>query len=555
MAKKKLITSALPYVNNSPHLGNIIGCVLSADVFDRFCRSRDYETLYVCGTDEYGTATETKAREENVSPKELCDKFYKIHKKVYEYFNISFDIFGRTSDEGHSGVVQEFYHKAEENNFLTEEETEQAFCLHCSTFLADRFIVGHCPHCAYDKAKGDQCEHCGKLLNPSDLKDPLCTTCHNTPALRKTKHLYLALDKLSEALKDFQEKSIQNGRWTLNAITTTKSWMDLGLKPRPITRDLKWGVRVPRTDYENKVFYVWFDAPIGYVSITKQALPESWESWWLNPENTELYQFMAKDNIPFHSVIFPASQLSTGHQWTMLHHLNATEYLNYEKGKFSKSQNRGVFGTDVLELPIAVDLWRYYLLAIRPENQDSQFSWDEFFEKVNSEFIDNIANLVNRVLVFLVKSFSGKIVSCKDLDESQKQFLHEVENLEKEMTQRLESVQLREGLKHLMMIGKLANKFFQDEEPWKKIKEDKEKVHKTMSLLVYTIKDIAIMISPYMPETGEKIFALLGISPCKWSQLAEWDSLSAIEIVMPQILHSKLDVKMVGSLREKFSGG
>ncbi|MFH2129542.1 MAG: methionine--tRNA ligase, partial [bacterium] len=350
MTAKKLITSALPYVNNVPHLGNIIGCVLSADVYARFCRSRGYETLYICATDEYGTATENKAREEGMTPKEICDKFHVLHRDVYEAFNISFDYFGRTSDADHTEVTQSIFRELDEKGLIDEQETDQTYCEHDQMFLADRYVVGRCPFCGFEEARGDQCDKCGKLLQPTELLDPKCQICQQTPSRKRTRHLYINLPKLESRLKVFHEKSRANGNWSNNAISVTRGWLNNGLLPRPITRDLKWGIPVPRPGYENKVFYVWFDAPIGYISATKSARPDSWKEWWQDPEHTQLYQFMAKDNIPFHTVVFPACLLGTEKPWTLLHHISSTEYLNYENEKFSKSRRTGVFGTDIIEL-------------------------------------------------------------------------------------------------------------------------------------------------------------------------------------------------------------
>ena len=424
MTKKKLITSALPYVNNEPHLGNIIGCVLSADVYARYCRQKGYETLYICGNDEYGTATETKAREEGLTPREICNKYHEIHKNIYKHFNISFDAFGRTTTEEQTDVVQNIFKKILANGYFVEKETNQYYSESQGKFLADRLINGTCPKCGYEDARGDQCDGCSSLLEPTDLINAKSVADGKPLILKKTKNLYLDLPKLTEKLKNFQDITIKSGFWTNNAETTTYAWMKRGLEPRAITRDLKWGISVPKEGYENKVFYVWFDAPIGYISITKKAFPEDWERWWKSPENTELYQFMAKDNIPFHSVIFPATQIATDDKWTKVFHLDSTEYLNYEETKFSKSRSIGVFGTDVIKTNIDVDLWRFYLLINRPEKNDSAFTWQEFFDKANNEFIDNIGNLVNRTLVYCNKNFEGQLNKVSYTQE-QKNFIEE----------------------------------------------------------------------------------------------------------------------------------
>ncbi len=549
---KKLITSALPYVNNVPHLGNIIGCVLSADVYARFCRARGYETLYVCGTDEYGTATETKAREEGVSPREICDKYHKLHREIYQDFQISFDIFGRTSTPEQTEIAQAIFNDLDANGLITEESTQRTFCEKDAMFLADRFVVGICPFCGFDDARGDQCDKCGKLLEPENLKKPTCKVCGSPPVLKDTSHLYLELDRLQERLVQWARQAGEAGKWTHNAIQTTGSWFDRGLKPRPITRDLSWGIPVPKPGYEHKVFYVWFDAPIGYISITAKER-EDWQSWWRNPSEVLLYQFMAKDNIPFHTVIFPASLMGTGKDWTLLHHINATEYLNYEDTKFSKSRNIGVFGNDVKRTGIHPDLWRFYLLSIRPEKNDSDFTWHDFIEKVNSEFIDNIGNMVNRTLVYLKKNFDGEIRDL-DLPETHQAFADACKTDLEKVTQSLEEVKLREALRTILAIGNRGNKFFQDMAPWDKIKTEPDHAHATVSLLTYLVRDVAIAITPYMPDTGNRMLAMLNVAEKAWGELGTFNGLDGHRIGKTQILHQKLDAGLAEKFRRKFSG-
>ena len=553
MTAKKLITSALPYVNNVPHLGNIIGAVLSADVYARFCRSQGYETLYICATDEYGTATENKAREEGLTPKEICDKYHAIHRDVYKAFNISFDYFGRTSIPEHAEITQAIYKELDEAGMIDEQESEQTYCEHDQMFLADRYVVGECPFCGFDNALGDQCDNCGKLLQPDELVNPQCQICGNTPVMKSTKHLYINLPKLEPRLRDFHEVSIKKGKWDANAIGATKSWLDTGLLPRPITRDLSWGIDVPRPGYENKVFYVWFDAPIGYISATKAALPDTWEHWWLDPENTELYQFMGKDNIPFHTVIFPACLLGTKQSWTMLYHISSTEYLNYEKQKFSKSRKIGVSGPDALELDIHIDLWRYYLLFNRPERSDSNFSWDTFIEDINSNFIDNIGNLLNRVLVFLNKHFDGQLQEVEFTDE-QKTFLEQVKQDETKIVDLLEQVQLKEALKQILALGKRGNKFFQDQEPWSTIKTDPPLTRSTLTALIYLVRDVGVMLSPYMPETSGRILEMVGSTDANFQSLGNWQDLNQTKTAKAELLYQKLHKKKIDTYKERFSG-
>ncbi len=549
---KKLITSALPYVNNVPHLGNIIGCVLSADVYARFCRARGYDTLYVCGTDEYGTATETKARDEGVTPQEICDKYHDLHKEIYKDFHISFDIFGRTSTPEQTEIAQEIFKDLDDKGLISEEVTKRTFCENDNMFLADRFVEGTCPFCGFDDARGDQCDNCGKLLEPENLKNARCKICGNTPVLKDTSHLYLELDRLQDRLETWAQESGNKGKWTNNAIQTTSSWFDRGLKPRPITRDLSWGIPVPKPGYENKVFYVWFDAPIGYISITAQDR-DDWKEWWQNPSNVRLYQFMAKDNIPFHTVIFPASLMGTEKNWTLLHHINATEYLNYEDTKFSKSRNIGVFGNDVRTTGIHPDLWRFYLLSIRPEKNDSDFTWHDFIEKVNSEFIDNIGNMVNRTLVYLKKNFDGEIRDL-DLPETHQIFVDECAKDLERVTQALEEVRLREALRIVLSIGNRGNKFFQDMEPWDMIKKEPEHAHATVSLLTYLVKHVAVALCPYMPETGRRMLDMLAMEDVEWNTLGQFKGLDGHKIGKTEILHKKLDSKLAEKFRKKFSG-
>lgn len=550
---KKLITSALPYVNNVPHLGNIIGCVLSADVYARFCRSRGYETLYVCGTDEYGTATEHKAREEGITPQEVCDKYHAIHKAIYESFRISFDVFGRTSTPQQTQVAHAIFEDLDARGYVHEETSQRTYCDHDQMFLADRYVEGVCPFCEFEDARGDQCDRCGKLLDPEKLINPRCKVCGNPPVLRETTHLFLDLEKLQPGLKAWFDRVHEQGHWTRNAIQTTQGWLERGLARRPITRDLRWGIPVPKPGFENKVFYVWFDAPIGYISITASAFPDNWKDWWQKPDEVKLYQFMAKDNIPFHTVMFPASLMGTGRDWTLLHHINSTEYLNYEDTKFSKSRNMGVFGNDVAETGIDTDLWRFYLLAIRPEKSDAAFVWDEFFEKVNSEFLDNIGNLVNRSLVYLNKNFGG-VVRNGSWTESHMTFVTEAGKSIESITAALESVKLKEALRLILALGNAGNKFFQDMMPWKAIKTDPDHAHATVSVLVYLVRALATMLRPYVPATSERIFKMLNIEDPDWAKGTSFVGMDGHTIGESEILFPKLKLKLAAKFKEQFSG-
>jgi len=548
--KRRLITAALPYVNNVPHLGNLIQS-LSADVFARFCRSRGYDTLYVCGTDEYGTATETKALEEGLSPRELCDRFHALHASIYEWFEISFDKFGRTSTPEQTEIVQDIFRRLDAAGYMKEKEIEQLYCSSCERFLADRYVLGVCPHCGYDGARGDQCEKCGKLLEPTELKSPRCSTCSSEPSPRKTRHLFIDLPAILPKLGAWMKDASVKGFWANNAVQMTQAWIRDGLHERCITRDLKWGIPVPKKGFEGKVFYVWFDAPIGYVSITA-CFTKDWKSWWMAPEDVELFQFIGKDNIPFHTVVFPSSLLGDGRAWTMLHHMSSTEYLNYEDGKFSKSRNKGVFGNHAVESGIPADVWRFYIYYIRPEKSDAAFVWSDFQEKVNGELIGNLGNLVNRTLTFIDR-FYGGVVPEGSIDPV---FIAEIRKREEDISARLERAELREAFRLFFELSSLGNKAFQDGEPWKARTQAPEKAASLLRGLCYLIKDLAIIAEPFIPATAKKIGSFLGFVPGKggrdWNDLGKFEGISKINT--PEMLFRKLEDDEVASLRARYAG-
>ena len=544
--KKRLITSALPYVNNIPHLGNLTQ-VLSADVFARFCRSKGYETLYICGTDEYGTASETRALQEGVTPRELCDRYHAIHRDIYKWFNISFDYFGRTSTPLQTEIVQHIFNEVDKNGYISEKESEQLYCPECKRFLADRYVTGTCPHCGDTGARGDQCDKCGTLLAPTELIDPKCSVCGHTPELKKTKHLYINLPKALPLLQKWMDKASVEGFWAKNAIQITNSWIRDGLQERCITRDLKWGIPVPKEGFEDKVFYVWFDAPIGYISITANAT-ENWEYWWRDPENTELFQFIGKDNIPFHTVIFPSSLLATGEKWTMLHHMSSTEYLNYEGGKFSKSRGIGIFGNDVQETGIKADVWRFYMFYNRPEKQDFTFTWKDFQEKINKELIGNLSNLVNRTLTFVKRFYDGNLGEGALDQELKAQIIEK----EKEITDSLERADERDALRAIFALSDIGNKAFQASEPWKLRNEDPERAKAILRTLVYLIRDLGVMVTPYMPSTGEKILAFVSSPSSTWNDCGTFTG--ELKVGEISLLFEKLEDKRVEELRERYSG-
>jgi methionyl-tRNA synthetase len=510
-----LITSALPYVNNVPHLGNIIGCVLSADIFARYSRLCGYNTLFISGTDEYGTATETKALAENLTPKEICDKYFEIHNSIYRWFGIGFDYFGRTTTNEQTEIVQEIFMDLYNKGLIETQAVEQLLCQSCDRFLADRFVEGTCPHlgCGYEDARGDQCDGCGKLINAVELIRPRCKVCSTAPVVRFSNQLFLNLPKIEPDLRQWIESV--DLMWTNNARVITKSWIKEGLKPRCITRDLKWGISVPLSGFEKKVFYVWFDAPIGYISITSRYTKE-WKKWWQpNDESTkvELFQFMAKDNVPFHSVMFPSTLIGINKGYTLVSRIMATEYLNYEDGKFSKSRGIGVFGNDARETGIDADVWRFYLAASRPEGQDSNFSWNDLATRNNSELLNNLGNFINRALVFCEKNFNSTIADiCLNSEDL---ILLALVNREiKGYITSMEKARYRDAIRHTLSISRQGNLYMQTEQPWVLLKGTKEQFARAASVISLCCNIaylLAIFLFPFMPSTSRKIYGQLNV--------------------------------------------
>ena len=549
----------MPYVNNVPHLGNIIGCVLSADCFARFCRLRGDNVLYICGTDEYGTATETKALAEGLTPKQICDKYYAIHSDVYKWFEISFDHFGRTTSKAQTEVAQSIFWDLEKGGKISRNSVDQLYCKNCERFLADRFVEGNCPHpgCSYEDARGDQCDGCGKLINAVDLIKPRCKLCSKAPEIKTSKHLFIDLPKVETKLKNWVKNT--SHLWTSNAKVICESWLRDGLKERCITRDLKWGTPVPLEGYTDKVFYVWFDAPIGYLSITKDYT-DQWEKWWKNPNQVKYYEFMAKDNVPFHSVVFPSTQLATGKQWTMVNHLIATEYLNYEDGKFSKSRGVGVFGDQAKDTGIESDIWRFYLLYVRPESQDTFFSWFDLQTKNNSELLNNLGNFINRSLKFTFQFYKG-VVPPSAPTEIDFEVMASINHEYQCYLTCLEICKIRDALRHILAITRIGNQYIQENEPYKLIKpnrsdEDKQRGASVVAVSVNIVALVATILAPYMPNISKKIKDFLNNPP----ELDRLPSLftciikSGSVIKEPSPLIRKITDDEISKLKEKFAG-
>ncbi|RPB09726.1 methionyl-tRNA synthetase [Morchella conica CCBAS932] len=553
-----LITSALPYVNNVPHLGNIIGSVLSADVFSRYAKARNYNTLYICGTDEYGTATETKALEEGCTPRELCDKYNALHADIYKWFDIGFDYFGRTTTNSQTEIAQEIFMDLHKSGFLVEESMTQLFCEKHQGFLADRFVEGICPKCGYEDARGDQCDTCGQLLDPFELIKPRCKLDGTSPIPRDSTHIFIDLEKLQPEIEAWSKKAAEEGQWSKNGRIITESWLKQGLTKRCITRDLKWGTPVPLPGFEDKVMYVWFDACIGYVSITAEYTKE-WKRWWKDADNVKLYQFMGKDNVPFHTVVFPGSQLGTKNgDWTMLHHISTTEYLQYEGGKFSKSRGVGVFGNNAQDTGVPPSVWRYYLLSSRPETGDTQFVWKDFATKNNSELLANLGNFVNRLIKFVNAKYAGVVPDyTKGInDPAFDQYKESVNALLKGYIEDLEGVHLRAGLEKAMAISGEGNRFLQDNKLDNSLFANfPEKAAAVVGFGLNLIYLLSAVIYPYMPATTlsiiDQLNAPLRAIPDTWEAR---DLLPSHVIGKAAYLFSRIEEKQEEAWKSRYGG-
>ncbi|KAK4188328.1 methionyl-tRNA synthetase [Podospora australis] len=554
-----LITSALPYVNNVPHLGNIIGSVLSADAFARYCRGRGFNTLYVGGTDEYGTTTETRALLENCTPQELCDKYHAIHAQVYHWFNIGFDIFGRTTTQPQTDITQDIFLRLKDNGFLRERITAQLYCQQHHSFLADRLVEGECPNCGYVDARGDQCDRCGKLLESLELLRPRCKIDGSSPVTKDTKHIFLELDQLQPEVEAFFRESAAKGAWSSNGVSITAAWLKEGLQPRSITRDLKWGTPVPSSleGYEDKVIYSWFDACIGYISITANYT-DQWEKWWRSPHDVQLYQFMGKDNVVYHTIIFPASKIGTRDVWTKLHHLSTTDYLTYEGGKFSKSRGIGVFGDSARESEVPSDIWRFYLLYCRPETGDSEFTWDGFISANNNLLLKKLGNFVSRVLKFINSRHYNNIVPdwTKYSEPSFVAFREEINQLSAQYMQELDAVKLRAGLLTALQVSQRGNGFLQANKLDNSLHEsDAAKCAAVIGLAVNLVHLLAALIAPYMPTTATSINGQLLTDPLPIVEQWTADSIKpGHQIGLSQHLFSRIKPEKAEEWRQKYGG-
>lgn len=513
--KKYLITSALLYVNGLPHLGHLIGCLLPADVYARYLRSKGEETLFIGGTDEHGTPSEVGAAKEHMDVEEYCKKYHDLHAQMYQGFDLSFDYFGRTSSEQNKEIVYRIFNELDKNGYITEKTTKQVYSPDDNRYLPDSYVMGTCPHCGYDKAKGDQCENCTKVLDPTDLIKPRSVISGSENLeIRETKHLFLQLPKMEKELSEWIET--RKGVWPDIAYSIAKKWLKEGLQERGITRDLKWGFSVPKEGFENKVFYVWFDAPIGYIGITKQWADEkpstrSFEDWWLNPENVIHTEFMGKDNIPYHTITFPATLRGTGEKWTQVSMLKGMNYLNFAGGKFSKSAHRGIFMDDAIkEFP--ADYWRYWLIANAPESDDANFSFDQFAATVNKDLNDVLGNFINRVLKMTVNNFGQQVPVLGNITNAEKELYDSLDALTEQYTAYMDKLEFRKAMSTLREIWVSGNNYLARTEPWKVVKTDMDYAGTILNTALNLIRLYANLSAPVMPQTARRMLDLFEVN-------------------------------------------
>jgi methionyl-tRNA synthetase len=511
--KRYTVTAALPYANGPLHIGHIAGAYLPADTYVRFLRLKGEDVVFVCGSDEHGVAISIGAKKEGLGPKEFVDKYHNVMKKAFQDFGISFDIYSRTSNEIHYKTAQEFFTNINDKNILTEDTSDQYYDEQEGIFLADRYIIGTCPTCSNPNAYGDQCEKCGASLSPKQLINPRSTVSGKTPVLRPTKHWYFPLDKFESWLKEWLIEGHKDD-WKTNVYGQCKSWIDQGLQPRSITRDLDWGIPVPLPDAKGKVLYVWFDAPIGYISATKELKPNDWQKYWKDPD-TRLIHFIGKDNIVFHCIIFPCMLKAAG-DFILPDNVPANEFLNLEGEKLSTSRNHAVWLHEYLDdFPLRKDELRYVLNSISPETKDADFTWKDYQQKVNSELVGIFGNFVNRVMVLTWKYFEGKVPSEQELlptDEKRKKILAlynqahtDLNKSVKEMIDGLKNFKFREAQFQMINLARIGNKFLADTEPWKLAKEDMEAVGCILNYALTIVGNISIACEPFLPDTAISI--------------------------------------------------
>ncbi len=522
--KRYTITTALPYANGPVHIGHLAGVYIPADIYVRYLRANGRDVAFIGGSDEHGVPITIKARNEGVTPQDIVDKYHGIIKKSFKDFGISFDIYSRTSNKTHHETASEFFEKLYNNNEFIEKSNEQYYDAENKMFLADRYITGECPHCGYEKAYGDQCESCGTSLSATDLINPKSAVSGNVPVMKETKHWYLPLDKYEPWLKEWIIDGHKND-WRPNVYGQCKSWIDSGLHPRAVTRDLDWGVKVPVEGAEGKVLYVWFDAPIGYISATKELTPD-WEKYWKD-KDTKLVHFIGKDNIVFHCIIFPAMLKAEG-SYILPDNVPSNEFLNLEGDKISTSRNWAVWLHEYLEdFPEKQDVLRYVLTANAPETKDNDFTWKDFQTRNNSELVAILGNFVNRALVLTKKYFDGKVPARGELTDFDKETLKSIQAFPAKITKALEGYHFREALRETMNLARLGNKYLADTEPWKVYKTDVARVETILNIALQIVANLGILANPFLPFSMKKMREMINMDLLTWDKAGNIDLLEA----------------------------
>lgn len=558
---RHLITSALPYINGVKHLGNLVGSMLPGDVYARYLRLRGHEVLYICATDEHGTPAELAAREAGLDVAEYCRRQHELQADIYRRFSLSFDHFGRSSSPQNAELTQHFARRLEAEGYIEERDTEQIYSLADGRFLPDRYIIGTCPHCGYTAARGDQCEECTRLLDPTDLLEPRSAISGSTDLeIRRSRHLFLLQSKLAGELRSWIDSKED---WPVLVTSIARKWLDEGLEDRCITRDLSWGVPVLREGFEEKVFYVWFDAPIEYIAATKEwadADPRrrDWRAWWEEAEDVRHTQFMAKDNVPFHTISFPGTLLGSREGWKLADYIKGFNWLNYYGRKFSTSRGIGVFMDDALEL-LPADYWRWYLIANIPESDDASFTWLRFSEAVNKDLADTLGNFVNRTLTFTSRRFGDAVPAGGTPGDAERGLADELGGAVADYTDHLEHLRFRKAARTLRQIWALGNGYLENTAPWTEIKEDPEQAACSLRVAINLIRIFAVLAAPIIPDTSRRILAALNVSlDDGWIEGPLRDELTALgaghPFTVPDILFGKVTESDIAVWAERFGG-
>ncbi len=540
--KRYLVTSALPYANGPVHIGHLAGVYVPSDIYVRYLRQRGADVISVCGSDEHGVPITIKARKEGVTPQDIVDKYHNIIKTSFERLGMSFDIYSRTSSATHAKTASDFFRTLYDKGEFTEATSQQYYDEEAQTFLADRYITGTCPKCGNDRAYGDQCEKCGSTLNATDLIDPKSAVSGSKPVMRETKHWYLPLDKHEQMLREWILEG--HKEWKSNVYGQCKSWLDGGLQPRAVSRDLDWGIPVPVEGAEGKVLYVWFDAPIGYISATKDLTPD-WEKYWKS-EDTKMVHFIGKDNIVFHCIVFP-SMLKAHGGYILPENVPANEFLNLEGDKISTSRNWAVWLHEYLdEFPGKEDVLRYVLCANAPETKDNDFTWKDFQARNNNELVAILGNFVNRALVLTQKYYEGVVPAAGELTDYDRETLAEMPKIRKALEENIEGYRFREALKEAMNLARLGNKYLADTEPWKVVKTDPERVKTILNIALQITAELSIAIEPFMPFSAAKIIKMLNIEKLDWERLGDAEVLPAGHVIgKAELLFEKIEDSVV----------